>query len=87
MKGNVQSAIVEMSCMEVRSLNAHYLEGDLGVESYVRVDAHLKQCRHCSAIYDGIRNIVALLGSDELFKAPIGFDGKLYHALMRSGEA
>lgn len=87
MEGNVQPAIVEMSCMEVRAVNVHYLEGELRLEPYVRVDEHIKDCGHCSAIYDGVRNMVALLGSGELFKVPHGFDEHLYDALMKSDGA
>lgn len=87
MKGNVPSAIVAMSCMEVRALNLDYLEGDLGLDGYVRVDVHLSQCQHCSAIYDGIRNIVALVSADELFKLPDSFDKELYETLMGPGGA
>src|SRR2546430_13532613 len=45
-----------------------YLDGDLELETFVRVDAHLEHCNHCAAIYDGVRNIVALLGSAEAFE-------------------
>ena len=81
MKREEQSAIVEMTCMEVRTLNVAYLDGNLSLEANIRVDAHLKHCRHCSAIYDGIRNVVALLASDELFEIPAGLDGRLQDSL------
>jgi predicted anti-sigma-YlaC factor YlaD len=82
-----ESAIVEISCMEVRMLNEDYLEGDLGLDRYIRVDAHLKVCRHCSAIYEGIRNVIALLGSDQLFEPPNGLDERFYEMLIESGGA
>jgi predicted anti-sigma-YlaC factor YlaD len=85
MERHRESAIVELSCMEVRTLNADYLEGELGLDTYIRVDAHLEHCRHCSAIYDGIRNVVSLLGSEELFQAPDQMEGRLYEALTGSG--
>jgi Putative zinc-finger len=55
MEPNAESAIVEMTCIEVRALGADYLEGSLALGTYVRLDAHLAQCRHCSAIFDGVR--------------------------------
>ena len=87
MEREKQSAIVEMTCMEVRTLNVAYLDGNLSLEANIRVDAHLKHCRHCSAIYDGIRNVVALLASDELFEIPAGLDERLQDALMGSSNS
>jgi predicted anti-sigma-YlaC factor YlaD len=85
MERHQESAIVEMSCMEVRTLNADYLEGELGLDMYIRVDAHLEHCRHCSAIYDGIRNVISLLGSEELLQTPSRMEERLYEALTGSG--
>jgi len=87
MEPSAESAIVEMTCIEVRALSADYLEGSLELGAYVRVDAHLDHCRHCSAIYDGVRNVVALLGSDDLFQVPRGLDERLHEVLIRSGDA
>ena len=70
MERNGKFDVVEMSCVEVRKLTSRYLDGDLDLD--VRVDAHLDHCGHCSAIYRGIRNVVALLGSDEVFPSPAG---------------
>jgi predicted anti-sigma-YlaC factor YlaD len=86
MERKVQSAIVEMTCMEVRTRNVEYLDGSLSLDAYIRVDAHLEHCHHCSAIYDGIRNVVALLASDELFEIPAGLDERLQDGLMGSSD-
>jgi len=87
MEPNQESAIVEMTCMEVRSLSTDYLEGSLGLGTYVRVDAHLDHCRHCCAIYDGIRNVVAMLGSDDFFPVPRGLDERLRDVLAGDSDA
>jgi predicted anti-sigma-YlaC factor YlaD len=86
MELNEKSAIIEITCMEVRRLNADYLDGNLGLDEYIRVDAHLEHCGHCSAIYDGIRNVVTLLASDEFFQVPDGLDERLCDALMGLGD-
>jgi hypothetical protein len=87
MERNQHSAIVEMTCMEVRGRSVDYLDGNLSLDVYIRVDAHLEHCGHCSAIYDGIRNVVALLASDELFQIPAGLDERLQDALMGSSNS
>ena len=84
MEREEQAAIIEMTCMEVRTLNVEYLDGNLSLDGYIRVDAHLEHCRHCSAIYDGIRNVVALLAADELFEVPAGLDERLQDSLTGS---
>jgi Putative zinc-finger len=83
MERNEQSAIVEMTCIEVRALITDYLDGDLGLDEYIRADAHLDHCIHCSAIYDGVRNVVALLAADGLFPVSSGLEERLHALLLR----
>ena len=87
MERDQQSAVVEMTCTQVRALIVDYLEGDLGLDGYIRVDAHLDHCDHCLSIYDGVRNVVALLASDDLFQVPCGLDARLYDLLVGSSGA
>ena len=84
MKSNEQLAIVEMTCMEVRALSVDYLEGDLGLDVYIRIDTHLEKCGHCLAVYDGMRNVVELLASDKLFKVPDGLEESIYNRVIGS---
>ena len=42
MERDEQSAIVELTCVEVRKLNVAYLDGNLSLDEYIRVDAHLE---------------------------------------------
>ena len=86
MERNQHSAIVEMTCMEVRGRSVDYLDGNLSLDAYIRVDTHLKHCGHCSAIYDGIRNVIALLASEELFEVPAGLGERLQDSLMESSD-
>lgn len=43
-----------------------YLEGDLTPELRARIEDHLENCYHCIAVYDGLRDIVRLLGDERL---------------------
>ena len=85
MEPTEQSAIIEMSCVEARTLLVDYLDGEPGFDTYLRIDAHLHQCGHCSAIYDGVRNVIELLGSEEVFPFPGGLEEKLYDSLVGWG--
>ncbi len=84
MSPNRQTALAEMSCAEVRRLLNDYLDGDLDLEAYVRVDAHLGECDHCSALYDGVRNVVTLLGSGQVFPLAQEIEVRLNQHLMES---
>jgi predicted anti-sigma-YlaC factor YlaD len=59
-----------------------YLEGDLTSQLRLRIEDHLKRCNHCRAVYDGLRNIVRLLGDEETIELPEGFSQRLYKRLF-----
>ncbi len=79
-----ESTVVEMHCKEVRRKIVEYLDGDLDLETLARVDAHLEHCNHCAAIYDGVRNIVDLLASEEAFEFPAGLSDRLFDRLTEA---
>jgi predicted anti-sigma-YlaC factor YlaD len=47
-----------------------------------RIDVHRRNCHHCRAVYDGVRNVVQLLGSEESIELPAGFSQRLYKRLL-----
>ena len=78
-----QSVVVEMSCREVRRRIVDYLDGEMDLDAFVRIDAHLDHCAHCSAIYQGVRNVVTLLGSEEVFPMPPELDERIHTEVAR----
>jgi predicted anti-sigma-YlaC factor YlaD len=74
---STQVSIVEIDCQEVRRELVNYTEGDLTPVLAKRIELHLKDCRHCMAVYDGARNIVSLLGDNAVFQLPEGFSQRL----------
>jgi hypothetical protein len=40
-------------------------------------------CVHCSAVLDGMRNIVGLVADGRLFQTPPGFHKRLYSKINR----
>ena len=73
--------LVAIDCRQVWQAMVDYLEGDLTPERRTRIDSHLKDCRHCKAIYDGSRNVVLLLADENIFQLPEGFSQRLYQRL------
>ena len=79
---STQPSIVEMNCKEVCRELVNYTEGDLTFGLAERIEQHLKNCRHCTAVYDGVRNVVTLLGDQTAFALPQGFSQRLYRKLV-----
>jgi hypothetical protein len=75
--------VVEISCEEVWREVSNYLEGEIGVELRARMEEHFKGCTHCTAVLDGTRNLVHLVGDARAFELPAGFSNRLYRKLNR----
>jgi predicted anti-sigma-YlaC factor YlaD len=73
---------VEIDCYAVRRELVNYMEADLTPELRTRVDYHLQNCDHCTAVYDGVRNVVQLLGNENAIDLPRGFSQRLYRRFL-----
>ena len=74
---------MEISCEHVWREVSNYLEGEANAELRVRMDEHFKGCKHCTAVLDGTRNVVRLVGDATAFDLPAGFSDRLYQKLNR----
>jgi anti-sigma factor (TIGR02949 family) len=72
----------DISCLEVIRELSNYLDDDLDASLRNRIVAHLRECAHCSAIYDGMRNIVHLISDDRVVEMPEGFGKRLYERFL-----
>jgi predicted anti-sigma-YlaC factor YlaD len=75
-------AVIEIDCYQVRQELSDYLEDDLTPQLRLRIEEHLQTCDHCRAVYDGLRNIMCLLGDEEVIELPEGFSQRLYKRLL-----
>ena len=75
--------VVEISCEEVWREISNYLEGEISGEMRARMEEHFKGCKHCTAVLDGTRNGVQLVGDTTAFELPAGFSNRLYQKLNR----
>ena len=80
MQGKVK--VAELDCYEVRRELVNYMEGDLTAELRAQIEQHLLGCEHCTAIYDGTRNVVKLVGNEKAIELPPGFSRRLYRRLL-----
>jgi hypothetical protein len=70
--------VIEISCLEVWKEISNYIDNDVEPELRARMEAHFKACAHCTAILDGTRNVVKLVGDGMEYKVPEGFSRRLY---------
>jgi predicted anti-sigma-YlaC factor YlaD len=74
---------MEISCKEVTRELSTFIDKALESELRQQIEEHLAKCRHCSAIYDGTRNIIHLVGDGRTFELPAGFSRRLRQRLAK----
>jgi len=74
---------VEIGCLEVIRELSNYIDEDVKPELRADIQAHLSNCAHCTAIYDGLRNTITLMGDGRSFELPSGFSQGLRDKLRR----
>ena len=73
--------MIPVDCLQVFREISNYLEGDIAPEVRAQMEAHFKVCAHCTAVLDGSRNVVQLVGDGKAFDVPNGFSQRLYSKL------
>jgi len=68
---------VQISCLEVIHELSNYIDKDLTSDLRTQIEEHLPGCAHCTAIYDGLRNTITLMGDGRSFELPEGFSRRL----------
>jgi hypothetical protein len=76
-----------LNCKDVRREISNYLDDDISPEMRAALEAHLAQCRHCSAVLDGTHNVLILIADDRVFPLPAGFSARLHERLRRELES
>ena len=73
--------VIEISCLEVWREVSNYIDNDVNTELRTRMEAHFKVCAHCTAVLDGTRNVVKLVGDGIEYQVPEGFSQRLYNKI------
>jgi anti-sigma factor RsiW len=72
---------IEIDCEEVWRHISDYIDDEVNPELRAIMAAHFKDCAHCTAILDGTRNVVQLVGDGRAFDVPRDASKKLYDRL------
>jgi hypothetical protein len=58
---------VKITCDEVWREISNYLEDEVTAGFRTRMDQHFRGCKRCTAVLDGTRNVVRLVGDAAVF--------------------
>lgn len=72
-----------MTCKEVWLEISEYIDGTLSPKVRAALDEHLAHCRHCTAIVDGVHNVIVLMADKRVFALPSGFTARLHARLKK----
>ena len=72
---------MELTCAEVLRELSNYMDEDVTPALRVRIDTHVRVCGGCRVIYDGVRNVITLVGEFETIELPTGFSKRLRQKL------
>jgi anti-sigma factor RsiW len=72
-----------MTCRDVWREVSNYIDNSISAEARAELELHLSQCRHCTAIIDGIHNVIVLVADGRTFSLPAGFSSRLKARLSR----
>jgi predicted anti-sigma-YlaC factor YlaD len=78
---------VEINCPVVIRVLSNYFEQDVEPQLRAEIEAHLPTCAHCTAIFDGLRNTITLIGDGRSFQLPTGFSQRLRNKLIHQSHS
>ncbi len=70
-------SILEIDCEHVILQISNYIDGEIDANLRARMEAHVRGCKHCSAILDGTNNTLRLLADGKTLELPPGFSERL----------
>jgi putative zinc finger protein len=72
---------IEIDCEEVWRQISNYIDDELDPGLRATMFSHFKDCAHCTAVLDGARNVVKLVGDGRAFEIPAGASQRFYKKL------
>src|SRR5438876_2363840 len=70
-----------INCERVWREVSDYLDGEVDSELRAAIEEHLRGCQRCTAVLDGMRNVVQLYGDERMMEVPLGFSRRLHQRL------
>jgi anti-sigma factor RsiW len=73
-------------CEEVWRNISDYIDEDLDPVQQAALDQHFAECRHCTAVLEGTRNVIGLYRDERVLAPSDGFHERLYQRLGETTE-
>jgi Putative zinc-finger len=70
-----------ISCEEVWQEVSNYLDAEVEPELRAAIEEHVRGCKRCSAVVDGMRNVIQLYADERMLEVPLGFSRRLHRRL------
>jgi len=70
-----------INCEQVWREVSDYLDGQVDPELTAAIEEHVQGCQRCTAVLDGMRNVVQLYGDERMMEVPVGFSRRLHQRL------
>jgi hypothetical protein len=70
-----------ITCETIWHESSNYLEGDIAPELRIAMNEHIRGCKECASVMDGLRNVVTLYGDERMSELPVGFSQRLQRKL------
>ncbi len=72
-----------MTCRDVWREVSNYIDNSISPQARRELELHLANCRHCTALVDGVHNVIVLVADGRTFSLPAGFSSRLRARLSR----
>jgi len=70
-----------VNCESVWREVSNYVDGEVASDLRAAMDQHFHECQKCTAVLEGMRNVVQLYGDERMVEMPLGFGHRLHRRL------
>lgn len=70
-----------VKCEEVWREISNYVDGEVDPPLRAAMEQHFQECKRCTAVLEGMQNVVQLYGDERMLEVPLGFGHRLQRRL------
>jgi hypothetical protein len=70
-----------VDCENVWREISNYLDGEVNPELRSAMEAHFHECKRCTSVLEGTRNVIQLYGDESMVSVPLGYSYRLHRRL------
>jgi len=67
-----------VGCKTIIANLSGYLDEEVPMEMRRKIERHLRMCRRCSAVYNSTRKMLVIMGDEQVFEVPVGYEERLH---------